>query len=84
MACLLETYSDALPMAVAFHEVVEEIKHYDMDSKMIIKDLVEQLIRDEQRERFVNDIREGMEEYKSGKLKAFHSSKELRADLDAD
>lgn len=71
-------------MAIAFHEVVEEIKHYDLESRIIIKDLCEQLIQKERRAEFLRDIEEGEQEYRDGKLKAFTSMKELRADLDAD
>lgn len=72
------------PMAIAFHEVMAEIKNYDHDGKVMIKEYCESLLADEARAEFAREVEEGMQELASGKLKAFTSVKDLRASLDVD
>lgn len=71
-------------MAIAFHEVMAEIKRYDHDGKVMIKEYCESLLADEAREKFAREVNEGMKEFSAGKLKAYSNVKDLRAALDAD
>lgn len=71
-------------MAIAFHEVMAEIKKYDHDGKVMIKEYCESLLADEARAAFARDVDDSMKEFAAGKLKAYDNVKDLRASLDAD
>jgi hypothetical protein len=71
-------------MAIAFHEVMAEIKNYDHDGKVLIKEYCESLLAEEARTVFAHEVEEGMQELAAGKLKAYETVKDLRAALDAD
>ncbi|AFM12117.1 hypothetical protein [Turneriella parva] len=71
-------------MAIAFHEVMAEIKSYDHAGKVMIKEYCESLLADEARAEFAREVEEGMQEFAADRLKAHTSVKDLRASLDAD
>jgi len=71
-------------MAIGFHEVMAEIKNYDHEGKVMIKEYCEQLIHEERRAELVRNVDAGMKELAAGKMKTYNSMKELRAALDAD
>lgn len=71
-------------MSIAYHQLVEEIKGYDLEGKIMIKEYCEQLIHDERRAQLVRNVRSGMEEHASGNMKSYDSVKALRSALDAD
>lgn len=71
-------------VAIAYHEVVDEIKRLDLKGKIMIKEYCEQLIHDERRAELVRNVESGMKELAAGKMKTYNSMKELRAALDAD
>ena len=71
-------------MAIAFHEILDEIKHYDHDAKVMVKEYCEQLLREERRDEIISNVEKGMRELNDGKLKTYTNMQELKADLDAD
>lgn len=71
-------------MAIAFHEVLEDIKHYDHDAKLMIKEYCEQLLQEEGRAQIVANVESGMKQLKDGNLKSYTNIQDLKADLDAD
>ncbi len=68
-------------MAIAFHEVMAEIKNYDHDGKVMIKECCESLLAEEAHAEFASEVAEGMQELANGNLNAHTSMKDSRAAL---
>ena len=71
-------------MAVAYHEVAEQVHHLDLDSKIHMKDLLERWIIDERREEIRRNATEGMKDHKAGNLKSYDNVTDLMKALHAD
>jgi len=71
-------------MSIAYHQIVEEIKGFDLEGKIMIKEYCEQLIHEDRRAQLVRNVDAGMKELAEGKMKTYKSAKELRSALDAD
>jgi len=71
-------------MAVAYHELAEQVQHLDLDAKIHMKDLLERWIIDERRAEIRRHADEGMRDHAAGKLKSYDDAADLMKSLDAD
>lgn len=71
-------------MAVKFHELVEEIRHLDTESKYELKDIFEKILIEEGRERIRKNIDEGKKEFEAGETRSFQNIDDLLKSLNDD
>lgn len=67
-------------MIITFNQIVEEIKSLKFEDKLYLKELFDNLIRQEKRRLIKKHYEESIKEYKDGKIK-FGNIDELISDL---
>lgn len=71
-------------MAVAYHEIAEQVQHLDLDAKIHMKNLLERWIIDERRAEIRRNADEGVRDHAAGKLESYDNIADLMKSLNAD
>lgn len=73
-----------ISMAVAYHEIAEQVQHLDLDAKIHMKNLLERWIIDERRAEIRRNADEGGRDHAAGKLESYDNIADLMKSLNAD